>query len=39
MGKNKVKQNDPNQIEKTQIMEEKKRLSRGYHKSNPTKSK
>jgi hypothetical protein len=40
MGKNKVKQTDPNQfIGKTQILEEKKRISRGYHKDNPTKSK
>lgn len=40
MGKNKVKQTDPNQLtEKTQILEEKKRMPRGYHKNNPTKSK
>lgn len=40
MGKNKVKQTDPNQvINKTQILEEKNRMPKGYYKNNPNKSK
>lgn len=40
MGKNKTKvQNEDPMKNKTQILEEEKRMSRGYHKNNPTKSK
>ena len=40
MGKNKMDRVSLSELkEKTQELEEKKRISRGFHKNNPTKSK
>ncbi len=40
MGKNKTKSIEPNSMEtKTQELEETKRISKGFHKNNPTKPK
>ncbi len=40
MGKNKAKEFQPDsEKRKTQELEETKRISKGYHKNNPTKSK